>query len=165
MRVLKVTILALVTGALLLAQTNSSPITRIYATYQEATPSTSAVVLTVQQPTSAPRQITFEGATVYCSVACVPTLEMNGAAATTTAGTSVKLDTRAPTAASVVYTASNVGVGTVLNKYAVSAGSGLSIIKSGLVLGATATAHGNITIRTDSISGTMRILLMWSEPQ
>ena len=157
-------ILVLATAALLCAQ--STPTTRLYAVYYEVSPSTAAAVLTVQQPTSAPRQITFQGAVVYCSVACVPAIEINGAAATTTTGTTAtKLDTRAPAASSAIFTASNVGSGTVIGKYPVSAGSQIFITPSGLALGANVAAHQNLTIRTDSITGDVHILLMWSEPQ
>ena len=162
----RLALLILATTALLCAQSTSTPTTRLYAVYYEVTPSTAAAILTVQQPASAPRQITFQGAVVYCSVACIPAIEINGAAATTTTGTTAtKLDTRAPAASSAVFTASNVGSGTVIGKYPVSAGSQIFITPSGLALGANVAAHQNLTIRTDSITGDVHILLMWSEPQ
>jgi hypothetical protein len=139
--------------------------TRLYATYQEFTLSTSAAVLTVQQPTSAPRQITFEGAVIYCSVACVPSLEINGTVATVTAVTPIKMDSRAPAATSTAYTGSDSTGGAVVGKYSVSAGGQIGITKSGLTLGVGSGVHQNVTIRTDAISGTVHILLMWSEPQ
>jgi hypothetical protein len=160
----KALVLALVVVGVLRAQ-SVAPSVRLYATYSEATPSGAAYVVTVQQPATAPRQITFEGATIYCSVACNPTLEINGGVATTTVGTALKLDSRAPAAASAVFTASNSTAGTVISKYTLAVGQTLDIVKSGLTLGATAAARQNLTIRTDAISGTVHILLMWSEPQ
>lgn len=170
-RIPKSLILMLAVAAGLFAQSvGQSPsapagTTRLYAVYQEFTLSTSAAVLTVQQPTSAPRQITFEGAVVYCSVACVPSLEINGTVATVTGVTPVKLDTRGSAATSTAYTGSDSTGGTVIGKYSVAAGQQLGITKSGLTLGVGSGVHQNVTIRTDAISGTARILLMWSEPQ
>lgn len=166
MRFVKWIFALLLTCVVLSAQSTPTPTTRLYAVYYEVSPSTAHAVLTIQQPTSTPRQITFQGAVVYCSVACIPAIEINGAAATTTTGTTAtKLDTRAPAASSAVFTASNVGSGTVIGKYPVSAGSQIFITPSGLALGANVAAQQNLTIRTDSITGDVHILLMWSEPQ
>jgi hypothetical protein len=169
-RLSRLSVLVLAVTALLaqgLGQSPTAPAgtTRLYAIYQEFSLSTSAAVLTVQQPASSPRQITFEGAVVYCSVACVPSLEMNGTVATVTGVTPVRLDTRAPAATSTAYTGSDSTGGTVIGKYSVAAGQQLGITKSGLTLGVGSGVHQNLTIRTDAISGTVRILLMWSEPQ
>jgi hypothetical protein len=136
-----------------------SPV-NLHGVYQEVSLTSSAAVVTVQQPASGAREVTFEGAVIYCSVTCIVTLEMNGTAATTTSGTVIKLNTKAPTAKAVVFTSSNVGVGTVIQKYESPAG----ISKSGLSLGVISGTQQNITLRTDSITGTVRILLMWSEP-
>jgi hypothetical protein len=151
--------------AALSGQTAQTPTTRLYGSYSEATPSGAAVVVTIQQPSTGARQLVFEGATIYCSVACVPALEINGAAATATAGTATKLDTRAPAATAAVFTGSDVGAGTVINRYPIAAGGQTTIFKAGLTLGVSTGVRQNLTIRTDSISGTVRILLMWSEPQ
>jgi hypothetical protein len=151
--------------AALSGQTAPTATTRLYGSYSEATPSGAAVVVTIQQPSTGARQVQFEGAVVYCSVACVPSLEINGTAATATAGTVIKLDTRAPTATAAVFTGSDVGAGTVINRYPIAAGGQTDILKSGLTLGVSTGVRQNLTIRTDAISGNVHILLMWSEPQ
>ena len=48
-------------------------------------------------------------------------------------------------------------------RYVLSAGQQLDITPNGLHLG-TAT-QGNITLRSSVISGDVKLLLMWSEPQ
>ena len=162
-RVFWLSVFVLAVAIRLLAQSTTT--TRLYATYHEVTPNGAAVVVTVQQPSTGARQLVFEGATIYCSVACVPALEVNGTAATVTAGTLIKLDTRAPSATAAVFTGSDVGAGTVINRYPVAAGQQISIAKSGLLLGVDSGSKHNLTIRTDSISGTVRVSLAWSEPQ
>jgi hypothetical protein len=151
--------------AALSGQTAPTATTRLYGSYSEATPTGAAVVVTIQQPSTGARQLVFEGGTIFCSVPCVPALEMNGTAATATPAGVIKLDTRAPSATAGVFTGSDVGAGTVINRYPIAAGGQTDILKSGLTLGVSTGVRQNLTIRTDAISGTVRILLMWSEPQ
>jgi len=145
--------------SLSLARAAESP-PNLHGVYQEVSLSGTAAVITVQQPVSGAREVTFEGAVIYCSAACVLTLEINGTPATATAGTVIKLNTKAPTARAVVFTSSNVGVGTVVGKYESPTG----IAKSGLSLGVVTGTAQNFTLRTNAITATVRILLMWSEP-
>jgi hypothetical protein len=79
--------------------------------------SAAGTTFTIQQPSVASggaKQVTLEGATVYCSVACNLTQTYNGTAASTTAVTPVPVPgTPANATASVTtYKNSNVGSGT-----------------------------------------------------
>ena len=166
MRLSRLLVIVLAVASRLPAQTAPTT-TRLYGAYTSATPSTAAVVVTIQQPATvaARRQIQFEGAVLYCSVACSIGLEADGTAATATTGTTTKLDTRAPIAASGVFTGSDVGSGTVLNVYELAAGQQINVTKTGLLLGVDTGTRHNLTFRTNSISGTVHVLIMWSEPQ
>ena len=163
---LRLLVIVLAVASRLPAQTAPTT-TRLYGAYTYATPSTAAVIVSVQQPVTATarRQIQFEGAVLYCSVACSVGLEVDGTTATVTAGSAIKLDSRAPAAASTIYTGSDVGSGTVLNVYELAAGQQINITKTGLLLGVDTGTRHNLTFRTNSISGTVHVLIMWSEPQ
>lgn len=135
----------------------------LYGVYQEGTLATAAFVVTIQQPATKARTITLESATIYCSVACNPALEVNGTAATATAGSpfAVNMIASPATPLALPFTASNVGSGTVVFRYPITAGAVITIPKSGLSL--ARTAGQNFTFRSDSISGNYRISVMWSE--
>lgn len=127
-------------------------------TYEKETSLSSATEkVTIHLATASEKTVRFTGATVYCSVACVVTLSRDGTAPTTTAGTAVALNTG--TAGAVPYHASNVGSSTSIKKYNISAGTELSIDLSdkGLVAGK------NLSLATDSITGTARIFVQWQE--
>jgi hypothetical protein len=162
---LRLLVIVLAVAIRLLAQPNSAPATRLYSAYAEASPSGTAYALTIQQSGSVAtrRQIQFSGGAVYCSVACTITLSIQGTAAANTLGTATALDTRAPSASASVYTNSDAGTGTMICRYVLSAGQQLDITPNGLHLGTT--TQGNITLRSSVISGDVKLLLMWSEPQ
>jgi hypothetical protein len=84
-------------------------------------------------------------------------MERDGTAPTTTAGTVVKLNSDAGSASVVPYYSSNVGAGTTIKNYTISAGSELLIDMSDKGL----TPGKNITI-TPSLSGA-RVYFQWRE--
>lgn len=115
-----------------------------------ATASTTA--LTVQQPASNARQITFgsqtvAGASVYCASAATATIKWNGATATATAGSEVKLPGTQQPSGMTVWTGSNVGTGTTGPVYNVPAGATMNIDLTWFRLGTQGTAT-NLTIAT-----------------
>lgn len=129
-----------------------------------ATASTTA--LTIQQPTVASgngRQITFgnatvAGASVYCASAATATIKWNGAAATATAGTELKLPGTFQSSGVTVWTASNVGNGTVGPVFNVPAGGTMNFDLTWFRFG-TQGNTANITIAT---SGTCTITFAYS---
>src|SRR5579872_5641750 len=79
------------------------------------TASAATVALTIQQPATNARQISFgngpgtAGASVYCASASTATFSWTGAAATATAGSEIKLPGTQQPSGVTVWTASNVG--------------------------------------------------------
>jgi hypothetical protein len=94
-----------------------------FATQSGTVASSGATTLTIQQPATAARQVTFMGAVVQCpGQSFTIGQSQNGTAATATAGTAVALipiatinaGTTPVTAKALVFTASNVGGGTAV---------------------------------------------------
>lgn len=134
-----------------------------YVAYKEAALSAAASVVTVQQPAAtAPRVLRFANATLYCSAACDITLERSGTAATATALTPTPLKPSIPAAKALAFHTSDVGVGTVLNKFSLAAGATLTVDLSAVSFIGTGTTK-NLTLRTSSITGTARIAIQFSE--
>jgi len=106
---------------------------------------------TIQAPASNGRAIVFgsettAGASVYCVAAQTITLKWNGTAATTTtSATEVMLPGTQQPSGMALFTASNVGTGTIGPAYAVAAGGTLLIDLFHLRLARNGTGN-NITI-------------------
>lgn len=131
-----------------------------YIATKETTLTSAAEKVTVQQPITGAKVVIFRYAKVYCSVACVATLSFNGTAATTTTLAPVALNhTAAGTA--VAFSSSNAGAGTTVDVYRVPAGEYV-IDLSDFYMDATGTAY-NLSIGTDSITGTARITIKYLE--
>lgn len=126
--------------------------------------SAAAEVITVQHTANDRKTVVFKGASLYCSVSCTITLERDGTAASTTVFSAVNtnpsnLNVKAAT--SVAYSSSNVGVGTVLTSYAIGSGGTFSIDLTNMILPSSTAA--NLTFRTNSITGTVIITVLWYE--
>jgi hypothetical protein len=106
------------------------------------------------------KTIALKGFDVTCSVACTVTLERDGAAATATTQAIVQLNGEYAISTANAYAASNVGVGTVLAQYSLTAGGQIAISLAGKQL---YSGTENITIRTSSITGTVNTNLQWTE--
>ncbi len=119
---------------------------------------------TIQAPANNGRSITFgtevtAGASVYCVAAQTATIKWNGAAATaTTSATEVKLPGTFNASGMTLWTASNVGTGTVGPVYTIPAGATVLIDLFNLRLAKNGTAS-NLTIAT---SGTCTITFYYS---
>ena len=149
--------------ALLLCTSAAVPLiaadeTRQYFVYREDTGGTP--VITIQQPASPTRTVTFEGALFTTGAACTITLEINGTAATGTALTVRKLNTKAPAATATGWYASDAGTGTVIHKYELTAVGTYPINKAGLALGPVAAQ--NFTFRTNC-GTSLKSTIFWSE--
>lgn len=110
-------------------------------------------------------KVTFESASVYCSVACDVTFYQNGTAATATAvtfGNSVFFSMNGVmTPTSTVFSGSNVGSGVTTFKYSIPAGGTFSFDCTKLYM--SPSLVGNFTIGISSITGTARITAQWVE--
>jgi hypothetical protein len=135
-----------------------------YTASQTTSLSAAAEVVTLQAPGSAgtipAKLIHLNAAAISCSVACTVTLERDGTAASTTALTPQAVNREAPAAIALAYHASNVGVGTVVAQYPIAAGGTLTLDLADKFLW---TAQENLTLRTNSITGTVYINVKWSE--
>jgi hypothetical protein len=131
-----------------------------------ATAATTA--LTIQQPCEPPgttgqaactpsvsaRQISFgdsqtAGASVYCATASTATLSWNGTAATSTAGSELKVTGTVNPSGVTIWTASNVGAGVTGPVFQVPAGTTQPISLQWFHLGTQGTGT-NITITTSN---------------
>jgi hypothetical protein len=132
-----------------------------YIVNDSVTLSAAAETLTVQQPASGAKQVSFELGTVYCSVACTATLSQNGTAASATGATPTPINPAYKPASAAAYKGSNVGAGTTLSTYAVSAGATFAIDLSKISLGATGGT--NLSLAVSSITGSAILTLIWNE--
>lgn len=132
-----------------------------YIAEKETSLSAAAETVTIQTPTSAGKTVVFEGAWVYCSVACTFTLSQNGTAATTTT-LAIRPVNVSPASKAVGFSSSNVGAGQLLATYSVAAGQTYPITLSTVWLEHNSTAN-NLSIATSSITGTARITIQFTE--
>lgn len=133
-----------------------------FTVWKATTLSGAAEVITIQQPASGGRRIFVELFNLYCSVACVITWEQNGTAATATA---LARNTIGPSDFSPTVTAwsgSNVGAGTTLQVFRLSAAESKSLNMEGVFMQGSSTAT-NYSLRTDSITGDVEIFIRWRE--
>lgn len=135
-----------------------------YVAYQKSTLSSAATALTVQQPASASKTVTFRAAVIICdsTAKCDFTLERDGTAATATAGTAVGLTSVTNASKATVFTASNAGAGALAIPYTIPAGGVLPIELSRMRLFGDGTAK-NVTLRVASMTGTITLQIYFSE--
>lgn len=149
------------------AQQTGVTYTKVY----EVTVSAAAAVSTLQQPSSPTKTAHLLGLQIYCSVACTATFEAAGAASTGTQSSGVPTSpSRTETSTIVHYAASNAAAATnPINKFKIAAGSeypigfteGTDGIRSNAIL--ARTAGQNFTVRTDAITGDVKITWFWRE--
>lgn len=138
---------------------------QVYYTLPKTTAlSSAAEVLTVQQPANGvSRRIRFISAYIDCSVACTVTLERNGTAASSTIQVPAQVNPQLSTPALAQgFNSSNVGTGTVLSKVSLAANGSVIVDLSNITM-VGADSSQNFTVRTSSISGTVDIMISWSE--
>ena len=121
-----------------------------------------AETVTVQQPATGAKSVSFLDGWAYCSVACTVTLSRSGTAATTTALTPVSLSQPTETVATTAFHTSNVGSGTTLATYDLVAGQTISLDLRSLAMIGNNTAR-NLSIGVGSITGTVMIGIKWRE--
>jgi len=134
----------------------------IYTLYQEASLTSSAQKITVQQIASGTRDIQFKTASMWCSAATTFTLSVNGTAATATTAIPTPLFGVVSTVTG--WTSSNVGSGTTIMKYDFPAGgSSIVIDLSDFKISRGAGTSANLTLATTSITATCRMSIKWGE--
>ncbi len=150
---MRTALLFLAFAATLLSQDSQT-----YTYEKETSLSGAAETVTVHLPSTANKTAQFVGAEVYCSVACTAELLRDGSAPTTTAATVVPLN-GSPNPAATVFHTSNVGAGTHIKYYTIAAGGKevIDLSDKGLTVGK------NLTLKTNSITGTARIYIQWRE--
>jgi len=141
-------------------------VNRFSATTGDVSLSGAGTTLTIQQPATNGKLVSLEGATVYCSVACNVTQYQNGTAATTTAGTVTPILPQGAANFANIFTASNVGTGTLVGgivRIAGGPGTDRSFALAPIVLPPGNGAGINYSIVISSITGTANITLTWNE--
>lgn len=144
-----------------LAQVN-----RFSATTGDLSLSGAGTTLTIQQPAANGKLVSLESATVYCSTACSVTLTQNGTAATATAGTVVPILPLGVAGVANIFTASNVGSGTLVGgivRIAGGAGTDRTFTLTPIVLPSGGGTGTNFNVVVSSITGTANITLIWNE--
>lgn len=152
-----------ITGAAF-AQSGTGSSSASYSVAVVATETSTASVVTIQGNQTAGvrliKTILFKGFDVTCSAACTVSLERDGTAATATAATIVQLNGEYAASTANAYSASNVGSGTVLAQYSLTAGGQIAINLAGKQL---YSGTENLTIRTSAITGTVNTNIQWVE--
>lgn len=134
-----------------------------YTVSKTTTLSSSAEIITVQQPATNALITRFVSARIDSVGACTFTIEINGTPASTTALTPAPVTTGEATATTTAYYSSNVGTGTVIFRGGVAANSWYPLIDlSHTTLSGNGTSK-NLTLRTASCSGVVNITITYTE--
>lgn len=147
------------------AQPNASAQPKIlrYSAFHSSSLSSASTAVTVQQPASGGRRFIFRTGWVYCSVACTVTLRVDGTAASGTALTMVGSDLDVlPVSKALAFYDSNVGSGMTVLTFDIAAGADKNIDLTGYEMNVSSTAV-NLTLSTNSITGTVKILITGDE--
>ena len=122
----------------------------------------SSQAITLQKPTTSNRVIRPQAAWVHSTVATTVTLELRGAAATTTALTIGSLTGASSTAQ--VFSASNVGAASYSGPaFEITAGGqGVTIALTGIALAGNASTE-NMTLRPANATSTLKVQIWWNE--
>lgn len=133
-----------------------------YAAIKETALVATAEKVTIQQPAAISREIHLEYADVYCSVACTATFSQYGSVATATSLTVTALN-GSPAGAAVAFSSSNASGGTGKTFY-IAAGQTASFDIGMFTLPrSSGSTVANFSIATNSITGTARIQIQWTE--
>lgn len=146
-----------------------------FTTTKTTTLSGAAEVITIQHGatwtnaagnTVTTKNVRFISAYLYSTVAATITLERSGTAATSTAQTISNLNPNNPlvnVTTSQAFNTSNVGVGTVMGVYQFNATTISPQIIDLSAYQLPAGVADNLTFRTNSITGTVQIMVVWQE--
>ena len=153
-------------ASLIHAQVSATSPTNTFTASRQHSPSGSAVVVTLQQPAASSHIVEPLWAKVYSTVAISVEIERDGTAATATAETEVNTSSAGTvlTGAATVFYDSDAGNGTTVDTYDLAAKETIWInLKDyNLKLIGDGTTN-NITLRSDSVTGTVRLTISWRE--
>jgi hypothetical protein len=154
-------ILLLLVGSCALLQAQA-----FYSVNKTTTTSSSAEVITIQQPNSgASKIIRFVSISIACSADCTYTIERNGSAATaastpiTPSAANPGVD---PVSTVLAFSNSDATVGTVVTRDSITAG-GFRIINLSYMYFRGIGNNQNLTVRTGSFTGTTDINIGYTE--
>jgi hypothetical protein len=136
---------------------------RRYSYFKSSDLAAAAEKVTVQQAAAGSKHVMFKSGWAYCSVICTVTLSRDGTAATTTAGTVVNASTNYPAAVATAFHTSNAGTGTAVAVYDLSAGGSVTLDLTGYEFGVGVGTAKNLSLAVASITGNVKILLIWEE--
>lgn len=133
-----------------------------YSVVKTTTLSGAAEVITVQQPSSGSTTVRAVGAYIDSTVAIDITIERNGSAASATSLTIANVNPGDATPRATAWSGSNVGVGTIISKATIPAG-GSQLFDLTRIIMAGNGINKNFTLRTSSITGTVNIIIVYTE--
>lgn len=134
-----------------------------YVAQRTSSLSGAAESLTVQQASSNRKTIKFVAAYIDCSVACVVTLSRDGNPASSTSLTTAAVNGRSSASSATAWRSSNVGTGTTLSVVSLTAGGSAVFDLSLININSNEDQGKNLTVSTDSITGTVHVLIQWTE--
>lgn len=128
--------------------------------------SSASTTLTIQEPATGMRQVQFLTAVTQCATqAYTITQAQSGTAATATAGTAIALIPTTATAAAKIFTASNVGGGTVTAAPIILAAGPQSVDLSQRTMSAAAANYSVTLTNNGGSSCTGAMDIYWYEKQ
>lgn len=149
--------------AALALHAQEAPIVSTYSAYKSTALTAAAETITVQQPAvGSARRVTLKSASVYCSVDCTITFARSGTAATSTTLATIPQSPSYAASTATAWSASNVGAGTTLLVFAITAGNTQAFDLAGIEFLVGGTTQ-NFSAITSSITGTARIQITWTE--
>lgn len=134
-----------------------------YTVTKQTALSGAAETVTVQQPASGSRQVTFISAYFDCSVACSFTMSVNGTAATATTLAVNNVNPAETAASAKAFSGSNVGSGTTIATYNCTAACSVPIDLTNVTFAQGLGTSTNLTLKSSSITGTVDIIFKFSE--
>lgn len=143
---------------------NMGEVPRTYSAQCDMTLSAAAGACTIQQPASGSNKVRLISATIYCAVDCSLTQRRDGTAATATAATVEALTNKSDTAKATVFSASNVGAGSVAVKpLTITAGIETNIPYPNTVYLIGDGTTKNYTWSVGSMTGQYKVTVIWEE--
>lgn len=136
---------------------------QVYSVTKQTVLAAAAETITIQQPATGSRQVSFISVYLDCSVACSWTLLVNGTAATSTTLAVNNVNPGELAAKTTAWSASNVGTGTTVQTYNCASACALSIDLTGFTFPQGTGTGTNLTIKSSSITGTVDINFKYSE--
>jgi hypothetical protein len=134
--------------------------TRVYSVFKETSLAAASEAVTIRVPSNTNKSAFILDANLYCSVACVVTVESNGTYSSGTTITPTKGRTSWPASEMLATHSTSISSTTTRASFTLAAGEKLPLDFRGTFLTDAADA---ITFRTNSITGTFSVLVRYEE--